>query len=615
MKSLDIFIVTYRPHAAQLQALLESLAGQKMADCVFHLHVWDNSGEPQVLARIKQTLAARADAFATAVADSDGTNLGYGMGHNRLLARSAAPWVLILNQDTVLEPGSLAKIFSHAEHDPAAAAWEFRQIPYEHPKAYDPVTLETPWVSGAAALFRRAALEQVAGFEPRIFMYGEDVDLSWRLRCKGWRLRYVPQAAVVHHTYAYPEQIKALQVLGGTLSNLCLRARFGTWRDIAAGVALLIGEMMVPQAFAGRRRGLVRNLVRYPALLPYFRKGGWHRNTAFRPVFSGWDYELRRHGAFHPFEARSASEGEPPLVSVLVRTHKRPHWLREALLSVKHQTYPNVEVVVVEDGAPCAAQMVRDEFAPAMNVRYFSTGERVGRARAGNLALQQAAGEWLCFLDDDDVLFADHVEVLLKAALEHQVRGAYGLSWETATQVISEDPLEYRELMHEVKFWQPFSRIVLWHHNFLPIQSVLFHRSLFEKYGGFEEDMDQLEDWNLWTRYTLDHDFVLVEKTTSKYRVPHDAARAAARQAALDAAYADAVRRQAAMRFESDPRYISQMVEDYLRTQAVIMVSRRDLRSFVERFAVTRWLARRRGLVAGIARRIRRRRPASGEKP
>ena len=46
----------------------------------------------------------------------------------------------------------------------------------------DPVTLDTVWCSGAAMLLRRSAFESVGGFAARIFMYGEDVDLSWRLR-------------------------------------------------------------------------------------------------------------------------------------------------------------------------------------------------------------------------------------------------------------------------------------------------------------------------------------------------------------------------------------------------------------------------------------------------
>src|SRR6185312_5733933 len=153
-------------------------------------------------------------------------------------------------------------------------------------------------------------------------------------------------------------------------------------------------------------------------------------------------------------------------------------------------------------------------------------------------ALAEASGEWLNFLDDDDVLFADHVEVLVETALRRGAAGAYALAWETYTMRDERHPLGYEEVMHVTRHRQRFDRITLWHHNYLPIQAVLFHRRLYERHGGFAEDMDQLEDWNLWTRYTLADAFVMVEKTTSKYRVPADAYAAAGRQALLDRAYA-----------------------------------------------------------------------------
>jgi hypothetical protein len=96
--------------------------------------------------------------------------------------------LLVINQDCIVEPGALETLVAiAAADDDRVAAWEMRQIPYEHPKAYDPVTLDVPWVSGAATLFRRAAFDAVGGFDDAIFMYGEDVDLSWRLRARGWR--------------------------------------------------------------------------------------------------------------------------------------------------------------------------------------------------------------------------------------------------------------------------------------------------------------------------------------------------------------------------------------------------------------------------------------------
>src|SRR6185436_7040588 len=266
-------------------------------------------------------------------------------------------------------------------------------------------------------------------------------------------------------------------------------------------------------------------------------------------------------------------------VSILIRTVGRGAWLRHALESVAQQTWPNVEAVVIEDGPPTSSAIV-DEFRRRLVVRYRATGEKVGRARAGNLALAEARGEWLNFLDDDDVFFADHVEVLMDAVEGARTQGAYALAWETLTEINDSERAQFAEIAHFTRHRQPFNRLTLWHHNFLPIQSVLFHRDLYARHGGFAEDMDQLEDWNLWTRYTLEDDFVLVEKTTSKYRVPADSRVAAERQALLDRAYLDALERQRKLRVTLSPREFSQMADAYVRSQAVMMVTRGDLRRF-----------------------------------
>jgi hypothetical protein len=149
--------------------------------------------------------------------------------------------------------------------------------------------------------------------------------------------------------------------------------------------------------------------------------------------------------------------------------------------------------------------------------------------------------------------------------------------------------------------------LTLWHHNYLPIQSVLFHRSLYERYGGFAEDMDQLEDWNLWTRYTLEDDFVLVEKTTSKYRVPASAREAAARQALLDRAYRDALERQKGLRFLASPQDIARLAEAHMRSQSLSLVSGPSVRRFI---GARPWLARLAAWRGPIVRRLRRGRTA-----
>jgi GT2 family glycosyltransferase len=604
--AVDVFVVTYDPDEGLLGQLIAALANQQAHgfDAV-HLHVWDNSTDPGRRDALRDFLDARKTLLSSVHLHSEGRNLGFGQGNNRLAALSGAPWILLLNQDAVPEADALAVLSEHVRQDPAeVGVWELRQIPYEHPKIYDPSSLETPWVSGAACLLRREAFEAVGGFDPRIFMYAEDVDLSWRLRAEGWSLHYVPQAAVFHDTYSRPSEEKPLQAVEGTLTNLKLRARFGRWRDVATGVLGVIREVMRPASFPGRRRRFLSLLPRFLRQLPAFRRTGRPYRGRFQPVFNGWDFSLRRDGPFFPFRRRAEWQSLP-LVSIIVRTHRRPAMLREALQSLVHQTYPNVEIVVVEDGEDTARRMVEDEFSGHPRLRYFATGTPVGRSRAGNLGLERAQGEWLGFLDDDDQIFADHVEVLLQTALDSGVKGAYGIAWEVVTDVISREPLEYVERQHNARHRQRFSRPLLWHHNFIPIQSALFHRSLYEQHGGFAEDMDQLEDWNLWTRYTLHDDFVLVEKTTSKYRVPSCPQHSAERQQKLDHAYAQALERQRELSITVSPRDFMEMAEDYVRCNSVVVVTQGDVRGWIERLGAMQ-LARR---VLQKLRGMRRARP------
>ncbi|TAG48262.1 MAG: glycosyltransferase [Betaproteobacteria bacterium] len=587
---IEVLVIAFHPDAQQFQALANSLIQASASGVPLHLRVWHNDGGAPVAGDVFAMYeGARAQGLRVSAQGGEG-NLGFGPGINRLLAHSSSEFVLVLNQDAIPEAGALELLSAMARSDPPdIAAWEMRQIPFEHPKLYDPVSLDTEWFSAAAVLLRTQAMQKVGGFEPRIFMYGEDVDLSWRLRCAGFRLKYVPRAAVVHHTYSKPDEVKPLQALQGIYANLCLRARYSGHKQILSGLAMAGAEMLLPQSFPGRRVGIAKAILKFGRNYRYF----WRSRVSapnFEPRFAGWGYEIRRDGAFHPFTPRDQQPSDAPLVSVLIRTHKRAAFLRQALQSVAGQTHRPIEVIVVEDGSD-EAQPVCQEFSDRLNVRYFRVDPARGRSAAGNLALEQATGAWLCFLDDDDLFFADHLEVLLQTVRETQLKGAYALAWRTTTKLIDADTASYEEIRWERIPDEPFSRVTMWHHNFMPIQAVLFHRSLYEANGGFAEDMDQLEDWNLWTRYTLRDDFVQVRKTTSKYRVPAETIETAERQAKLDRAYQDAVARQSQMKFESSPELIRALAQDYARSNSLINISRDQLRATVSRSSALSTLA------------------------
>lgn len=460
-------------------------------------------------------------------------NLGFGRGNNLGFQKGSSDIVCFFNIDTEVLRSTLSELMKVVEQsDSDTAMWEIRQFPYEHPKIYDPLTQEALWSSGAAFAIRREVYEKLGGFDEKIFMYGEDVDLSWRLRSFGHKIRYVPRSVIMHYSYEEAGVVKPNQHVFGVINNLMLRYRFGGLKDILKGHLKFWFLMGVPSAFPHSKRMLLREYARHFVNIPHFHSAKTHgKCREFTPQFRMWDYSQNREGGYYVNEFPK----EKPRVSIIVRTCGRPSVLRETLISLRNQTYSNIEIVVVEDGADVSGKMIKEEFSD-LNIVYFATGEKAGRSKAGNLAMEKASGKYLNFLDDDDLFFADHVEVLVSQLVKGGNRAAYTFAFETPVEIRIRDPYEYTVKRYKEVHKHEFDKVVLCHHNYIPIQSIMFEKSLFLEYGGLDESLDALEDWDLWVRYSLHTDFTCVKKTTSIYRVPHNRKINADRQKALDEA-------------------------------------------------------------------------------
>ena len=180
-----------------------------------------------------------------------------------------------------------------------------------------------------------------------------------------------------------------------------------------------------------------------------------------------------------------------PLVSVIIRTTGRVE-LAEALASLTAQTYPRIEIILVDargvGDAPLDAARCR------FPLRVAHTGRPLGRSAAANLGLECAQGEVLIFLDDDDWFEPDHLAGLVEL-LEQEpaaiaayagvrcVRRADSGAWETV-QVYNE----------------PFDEVRLRCENFIPIHALLFRREALrgESPCRFDERFDLYEDWDFW---------------------------------------------------------------------------------------------------------------------
>ena len=231
--TLKIQTVLFKNDPAALQRFLVLLV-----ECIRELgqrvtvHVGDCSDRPLLsaaeVARWRRALEGRAHAGVEY--RFFGSNLGFGRGHNQLWREDRrATRLLIVNPDALPAIHLLSRLSRCADALADSGAVEARQVPIEHPKGFNMQTWETSWVSGACVLVDAAAFEDVGGFDEHFFLYGEDVDLSWRLRASGKTLYYCPDTFVFHAKRLIDGSpgMSAAEHYHGPLSLLLLRAKYG----------------------------------------------------------------------------------------------------------------------------------------------------------------------------------------------------------------------------------------------------------------------------------------------------------------------------------------------------------------------------------------------------
>jgi GT2 family glycosyltransferase len=519
LPKVTVSFVTYNS-ARWLDDLFTSLLAQNYPASKLNISFLDNGSTDETIDKITKFIENHEADFAS-VSLRKQDNLGFGAGHDVSFKASEDDLVFVSNVDLQFHKDSLVKAVKVALADQDdVASWELRQCPYEHPKFYDPISLETSWSSHACILIRRSAYEKVGGYEERIFMYGEDVELSFRFRGAGFRIRYLPQVTVTHHVDFKDTKLRPDQFAGSISSNILLRHRYGTPEMAREGVQML-ESLIANEIDRNRRNGLVKAKEIVMNNRQHFQKTKQPEAKVHFP-FNGFDYEVGKLGFDTPLQSEVPLDG--PLVSIVTRTHgPNTQILAEAILSVCNQTYQNIEHLIIEDRTNFAEDLTENlRAAYAKNIRYIKS-EGHGRSAAGNTGLDRARGQFMMFLDNDDLLLADHVEILVRGLMANATApAAYALAWEIPT--FYDQSGRYREgtPVSVYSHATPFSRKKLRKINFLPIQCVLFRRELYETFGGFDMEIDHLEDWNLWCRYSSAGDFHYVPKTTSLYRVPGD---------------------------------------------------------------------------------------------
>ncbi len=202
-----------------------------------------------------------------------------------------------------------------------------------------------------------------------------------------------------------------------------------------------------------------------------------------------------------------------PLVSVITRTQNRPHFLRESIRSIAAQTYPNIELIVINDGGDNCYQLVQEEaIGHIQSFQYQHLKIQTGRSHAANTGLDLCQGEYICFLDDDDLLAAEHLHNLISYMHNHPSKVVY-----SGTQVIA---VQQDGLTNEVAEYNvDFSAERLFFENYIPIHSVLFHKDLLDKETQFDTAFNFFEDWDFWLQLSQKVPFAHSPAVTAIYRL------------------------------------------------------------------------------------------------
>ncbi|RAK56948.1 PIG-L family deacetylase [Phenylobacterium deserti] len=357
------------------------------------------------------------------------------------------------------------------------------------------------------AELRRAesrAAAQVLGYGEPVFWSYPDQGLAYGERlihdilaaAQGCDLIYAPSVHEMHpdHRALGMAAVEAVRRLGGPV-------RLAAYE---VGVPLPPNLLLDISASAHRKQAAVacfasqlerQDYGRHVEALNQFRTYTLPKDVTAAEaylVLSAEDIGRDMLGLYQPEHRRQRRLGlridawDAPLVSVLIRSVDRPE-LDDALDSVALQTYPNIEVVVVD---ATGKHRALPAWCGRFPMKLVGQGRALSRSEAANAALDAASGELLIFLDDDDLFHAEHVARLAEAKTKAQAQVAH-----SGVEVV-----DGRGVIDVYDDGVTAARLMAW--NRLPIMGVMFDRSLVEQGCRFDESLDVYEDWDFWLQIT-----------------------------------------------------------------------------------------------------------------
>jgi len=194
---LAVGVVTYHNEIQELARFCKAfeIAVQKMPPHHSVALIWIDNGHPQ------KPCTPLSQWIPQAVCLPSEGNVGYTRSINRIMRQAfeklGVDAFVSANPDGAFHHLTLENFIRHHLSHPTALL-EAKQFPEEHPKVFDPQTLETPWSSGCCLFIPKLLYKTIGPLDDQFFMYMEDVDFSWRTRAMGFPVKLCPDALYAH---------------------------------------------------------------------------------------------------------------------------------------------------------------------------------------------------------------------------------------------------------------------------------------------------------------------------------------------------------------------------------------------------------------------------------
>jgi glycosyltransferase involved in cell wall biosynthesis len=178
-----------------------------------------------------------------------------------------------------------------------------------------------------------------------------------------------------------------------------------------------------------------------------------------------------------------------PKVTIAIPAYNAELWLRDTLDSALAQTFPAHEIIVVDDGSKDGTEAVTRSFGD--RVRYVRQPNQ-GVSAARNTAIREATGDWIAFLDSDDLIVP---EKLAKQVAVIEANSQLVVVYSAFSYLYSNGTSQRTPVFPAVDLW-PGLR---YRTPILP-STAMIRRSALEEVGGFSTEYHYAEDWELWLR-------------------------------------------------------------------------------------------------------------------